>query len=320
MRKFPFFILLLLFFVHSIVNAQKVTVNARLDSTVLKIGDQTKLIFEISQKPIQKVVTPVFSDTIIKGLEMVEPLKTDTIAGKDGNITIRQNYTVTAFNDSLYYIPPFPFVVNGDTTWSKSLSIKVVQPFKIDTAANTITDIKPVFDPKFDWIGLLKWILFINVILAILGVLFIAIRKYWQKKPMFVQAPQPLLPAHVVAIEQLNKLKQEKPWHHGRSKEYHTELTAIIRAYIERVFEIQSLEMTSDEILDNLSELRKEDKEAFVAIRQILQLADLVKFAKWNPTPDEHELSLANSYLFINKTKIEELPSETTQLEELKSK
>lgn len=300
--------------------AQKPTVKARLDSTVLRIGDQTKLIFEISQKPNQRVQTPLFSDTIIDGLELVEPLKLDTLEGKDGNITVRHNYVVTAFNDSLFYIPPFPFVVNGDTTWSKSLSLKVIQPFKIDTASNTIADIKPVMNPKFNWLSLIKWFLLINVILAILGVLFLIIRKYWQKKPIFEQAPEVVLPPDIIAIERLDKLKLEKPWHHGRSKEYHTELTDIVRAYIEKVFEIQSLEMTSDEILEHLEELKYEQKEVYNALRQILKLADLVKFAKWNPTPDEHELSLSNSYLFVNKTRPENTESEQGKTEEKKTK
>lgn len=319
MRKFLFFVTIILFSVYSL-HAQKLSVSARIDSTVLRIGDQTKLTFEISQKPNQKVISPLFSDTIVEGLELVELGKNDTVSGKDGNIIVRQNYQVTSFKDSLFYIPPYPFVLNGDTTWSKSLSLKVVQPFKIDTAANTITDIKNVFDAKFDWMGLVKWILLVILILAILAVLFVFIRKYWQKKPIFVTAPEPALPAHIIALQQLDKLKQEKPWHHGRSKEYHTELTTIVRTYIEQVFEIPSLEMTSDEILENLSDMRKENKEAFVALRQLLQLADLVKFAKWNPTPDEHELSLANSYSFVKLTKVEEQPAELTKTEESKKK
>jgi hypothetical protein len=115
-----------------------------------------------------------------------------------------------------------------------------------------------------------------------------------------------LLPAHVVALNELDKIKQEKPWQQGRSKEYHTELTDIIREYIERVFNVNSMEMTSEEILEHLRILRLEQKTAYLGLTQLLRLADLVKFAKFNPTPDEHELSLSNSYLFVNETKVEE--------------
>jgi hypothetical protein len=103
----------------------------------------------------------------------------------------------------------------------------------------------------------------------------------------------------------LDKIKQEKAWQHNRTKEYHTELSEVIREYIESTYEIPGLEMTSEEIFVNLNHLRFESKSAYICLQQILKLADLVKFAKWNPTPDEHELSLHNAYVFVNETKIE---------------
>lgn len=307
MRK-KLFILFLLLVTLSQFNlwAKKITVNAKLDSTVLWIGDQANLTFEISQKPNQKVILPIFSDTIVRGLELVAPAKLDTIKSPDGPILVTQRYVVTAFDDTLLYIPPYPFVLNGDTVWSKSLSLKVVQPFKIDTAANSITDIKPVFEPKFDWIGLIKWILLALVIIGLLVLLYFILRKYWLKKPIFEPTPEVILPPYVIALNQLDQIKQAKPWQQNRSKEYHTELADVMREYIEKVFEVNSMEMTSIEILDHLSNLRKSKKEAYNALKQLLQLADLVKFAKWNPTPDEHELSLSNAYHFVNLTKIEE--------------
>ena len=119
--------LLLLWFVIAVsvqvdLFAQAITVTARIDSATILIGNQTRLSFEISQQPKQLVITPVFTDTIIGGLELVEPGKADTVDSPDGHLLVTQRYTVTAFEDSLLYIPPYPFVVNGDTVWSKSLS------------------------------------------------------------------------------------------------------------------------------------------------------------------------------------------------------
>lgn len=321
MRKYLLMLFLLIVtFVYTDLWAQKITVNARLDSTVLWIGDQAHLSFEVSQQPNQKVSMPIFSDSIVRGLELVEPVKTDSVKTADGPILVTQHYVVTAFEDTLLYIPPFPFVSNGDTVWSKSLSLKVVQPFKIDTTSNSIADIKPVFEPKFDWLGLLKIILLVLLIHGLLVIALIFYRKYKKDKPVFENKIQePLLPPYVVALNQLDKIKQAKPWQQGRSKEYHTDLTDVIREYIERVFLIKSMEMTSEEILDQLNILRKEEKSAYIGLKQILQLADLVKFAKWNPTPDEHELSLRNAYLFVNLTKVEEVkPLEVINKEEKK--
>lgn len=318
MRKL-FLFLLIISFAHVDLWAQKITVTARLDSTVIWIGSQAHLTFEVSQQPKQKVSMPIFSDTIVGGLELVEPGKTDTVKSPDGHILIGQHYVVTSFKDSLIYIPPFPFVSNGDTVWSKSLSLKVVQPFKIDTASNKIADIKSVLEPRFDWMKLWFIILVVLAIHGLLILLFWLYKKYFKKQPVLSENEiKLLLPAHVVALTQLDKIKKEKPWQQGRSKEYHTELTDVIREYIERVYNVKSMEMTSEEILDQLRMLRLEKKSIYIGLQQIFKLADLVKFAKWNPTPDEHELSLLNAYSFINQTKIEDVkPVEEVKTEEL---
>jgi len=324
MRKSLLMLLLLLVvLVHQNLWAQKITVTARLDSTVIWIGNQTLLTFEVSQQPKQKVSMPIFSDSIIGGLELVEPVKIDTVKSPDGHILVKQNYLVTSFKDSLLYIPPFPFVLNGDTVWSKSLSLKVIQPFKIDTASKSIFDIKNVYQPKFNWLNLLFIILIVLAIHGLLILLLFVYKKYIKKQPVLDSKElKLLLPPIVVALSELDKLKQEKPWQQGRSKEYHTELTDIIREYIERVFYVNSMEMTSDEILEHLKNLRLEQNSAYTGLRQILQLADLVKFAKFNATPDEHELSLMNAYLFVNQTNVEEIkPLETAKhVEEIKNK
>jgi hypothetical protein len=322
MRKFLFIILVFFAFAQPYLCAQKITVNARLDSTVIWIGSQTHLTFQVSQQPKQKVLMPIFSDSIVGGLETVEPVKTDTVKSPDGQLLVSQHYVVTSFKDSLIYIPPFPFVINGDTVWSKSLSLKVVQPFKIDTASHKIADIKPVLNSKFDWAGFLLRVLLGFVILGLLVVLYVLYQKYFKKKPVLNEKEiRLLLPADVVALNQLDKIKQEKSWQQGRVKEYHTELTDVIREYVERIFNINSMEMTSEEILDHLRVLKVEKKSAYLNLKQILNLADLVKFAKWNAMPEEHELSLQNAYLFINQTKVEEVkPIEEIKNEELSKK
>jgi hypothetical protein len=273
----------------------------------LKIGDQTGLSFQISQQPNQKVSIPMFSDSIMSGLEIVEPLKVDTVKSPDGHILVTHHYVVTSFKDSLLYIPSYPFIINGDTVWSKSLSLKVVQPFKIDTASHQIADIKPVMTPKFDWMGLLIILLLVLAAHGLIVVGIIVYQKYFKKQPVLdVKSQELLLPPHVVALSYLDKIKHEKAWQQGRSKEYHTELTDVLRAYIERMYAINSMEMTSDEILEQFKLMRLTQKSVTLSLQQILKLADLVKFAKWEATADEHELSLMNAYMFVNQTKIEE--------------
>ena len=315
MRKLLSIFILLSAVVISGLSAQNITINAKLDSTVILIGSQTKLTYQVTQKPGMHVLIPVFTDSIPGGLELAEPLKLDTTKADGGNNVVTLNYVVTSFHDSLLYIPAFPFVVGGDTVWSKSLSLKVVQPYVIDITKPRAFDIKSVMDGPFDWVGLL-WVIFF--ILLIHGLLVLGIwvyRKYFKTEPVLDKKSQELLlPPHVVALGYLDQIKQSKPWQQGRSKEYHTELTDVLRSYIERMFNINCLEMTSEEILEEFRLMRLDQKSVFMSLKQILTLADLVKFAKWEPNPDEHELSLMNAYLFVNQTKVEEV----APLDELK--
>ena len=116
-------------------------------------------------------------------------------------------------------------------------------------------------------------------------------------------------PADEVALEKLDIIREQKIWQSGRVKEYHTELTDVVREYIVRRFEVSSVEQTSDETLRAMRLLLNEKKELFEQLRKMLTLADLVKFAKWTTTPDENEQSLRSAYTFVK---------ETTPVEEVK--
>lgn len=296
---------MLMFSVHA--NAQNITITASIDSTQMWIGQQTNLHFVVSQQPGLHVQNPFFSDVIIKGIEMVSAVKMDTTKTPDGILLVKQSYLVTAFDDSLFLIPPFPFVLNDDTVWSNPVSLKVIQPFVIDTAQLAIADIKDVLKPRFSLKYFLKkvlpWILIVGLIVA----LVLLILRYLKSRPdKVVVAPEKLLPAHIVALSQLDIIKAKKMWQQNRHKEYHTELTDVLRDYLERIYELQAKEMTSDEILSHLNFLRQQNKPAFEDLQQILRLADLIKFAKWNVGPDEHEKSLNKAYEFVNLTKVEE--------------
>ncbi len=304
-----FFVLFFSFGFINEVMAQTVSVKAKIDSAQMWIGNQTALTFEVQQKKNQKVQFPVFSDTIVGNIEIVQQAKMDTVSVSDDDIQVNARYTVTSFEDSLVYIKEFPFVSSGDTSWSNSLSIRVIQPFVIDTASNALADIKPVYKPPFNWKRFFIRALLILLLLGLAFVLFVFVRRFMQKKPIIspVEKPKVTIPPHEEAIRRLDILKEEKMWQKGRIKEYHTELTDILRIYIEKMFNIGSMEMTSDEILDHVKFMKVDKSGAFDALRQILTLADLVKFAKWNPSPSDNELSLMNAYLFVNQTKIEEV-------------
>ena len=289
--------------------AQPVTVKAKMDSTQIWIGEQTGLTFEVVQQKGQRVQLPVFSDTIVSNLEIAQQAKLDTVKVSDDKVQVNVKYVVTSFEDSLIYVPPFPFVSGSDTSWSNSMSLKVIQPFVIDTASNQLADIKPVYKPKFDWKEFIQRMLLIFLLIALAVLLYFLVRKFVLKKPVMrpeASRAQVVIPPHIEALQHLDKIKEEKLWQKGRIKEYHTELTETLRIYIERMFNINSMEMTSDEILNHTEFLKVDKSGAYSALRQILTLGDLVKFAKWNPSPNDNEMSLMNAYLFVNQTRIEE--------------
>jgi hypothetical protein len=306
-KRITLFVLLLAVLHGTGLYAQQLTVNASIDSVEMWIGHQTKLTFEYSQQPGEYIQPPIFSGVIVNGLEIVDRLKGDTVTSPDGHLDIIQSYVVTSFEDTLLLIPPFPFVAGEDTVWSKALSLKIIQPFVIDTTELQVADIKNVFKPKFNLIFFLKkiapWVL---ALLVIAGLIFLLIVLIKRKKTIIQEAIAPDIPPHELALMKLDKIKQEKLWQQNRHKEYHSELTDVLREYIEAIYQIPAMEMTSDEILTQLNFLRIEKKNVYQMLQQILHLADLIKFAKWNVGPDEHELSLSNAFSFVNETKIEE--------------
>lgn len=318
-RIFVYCLLLIIPFISALdTKAQSISVEAGIDSTMLWIGQQAKLSFRVDQTPEMQVQFPYFSDTIPGGLDIVEPVKIDSTHNSEGRLIIKHDYVVTAFEDSLLYIPSMPFVVGDDTVWSNSLSLKVVQPFELDMESNTIADIKPVYKPRFNWKAFFFWTLLILLVIALVVIIFIFVRKYIQKKPIFETDDKlPDLPPYVVALAALNKIKDEKLWQQGRLKEYFTELTDTIRQYVDGVYGVNAMEMTSDEILSSLAFMRREQKESYAKLQDILKLSDLVKFAKWKPLPNESEQALKNAFAFIEETKPEESIEETNVNDEV---
>ena len=120
---------------------------------------------------------------------------------------------------------------------------------------------------------------------------------YWNILPS-----EPQRPAEEIALEALDQIKREKIWQSGQTKQYHTQLTDVIRTYIAQRYDFSSNEKTSDEILREMHIRLQDNRDLYNQLRKMLQLADLVKFAKWATTPDENELSLRIAYDFVHQT------------------
>ncbi len=288
----------------SLLQAQPTTVSATMDSTILLVGEQTRLTFTVAQMRDRQVCAPVFSDTIVSGLEIVERLPLDTQLADDGLLLVSQSYVLTSFDSALYFIDAQPFVDGADTLYSNPLSLKVVS-IPVDTAQHAIADIKPVYAPPFDW-PLFWLIVLITLGVAALAVIGFFVYRYVKRHAApsaEVAEPQDLRPAHEIALERLDVIKAEKLWQQNRTKEYHTQLTDVVRDYIARRFGICAVEQTSAEILAGIQPELSGQKTVYADLKTLLTTSDLVKFAKYKPLVSEDEKSLALAYQFVEATK-----------------
>jgi len=310
----------LLFLLSYSVKAQEVKATAKLDSNSIRIGQQVKLQLSIQYKVDNgkqtKIKWPEIGDTIRKEVEIVGQSKIDTvIPDKNNPLQFVQTKTlyITSFDSGYWAIPPFKFIVNDDSAGVLTESLLLgVHTIAIDTTL-AIKDIKAPFSENYSWLDWLKDNMYVvyGTLVAILVILIIIylVRYFKKVKPPMVVVEAKKIPAHIIAFEKLDKLRDEKLWQEGKLKLYHITLSEILREYIENRFKIQALEQTTEEILYAFRNVAV-DKDSIVKLKQTLILADLVKFAKEQPLPNENENSLTNSYEFITDTKREENQSQ----------
>lgn len=303
------FVLLTCFIAHS-----QVEVHAVLDSTSIRIGAQTKLDlylkYDASQKNLE-VLWPEIEDTLKKEIEVLNVTKIDTTIPDKAKPNIIQQHlqlTITSFDSGAYFIPPFKFVLNKDTAnplLTEPLHL-IVNTVATDTSLAKVKDIKAPFDEPFDWKWYLPYVYIGLAILAAIILIIVLIKKLTKKKPgIIIQETTPSIPAHIKALEMLEQIKQDAIWKDNKVKEYYSSIADTVRLYIEERFNINALELTSDEIL-HVFKSQVVDSESKAKLQQILILSDFVKFAKQIPIEAEHTLTLNNAFDFVKGTMREE--------------
>ena len=153
-----------------------------------------------------------------------------------------------------------------------------------------------------DYLWILWIILGIAALVVLVGLIIIMILRKRNKGYFFT--PPVILPPHTRALKEMDKLKADKIWQQDREKEFYTKITDILRRYIFERYQVNAMEMTSGEILDELRKRFELDSESAIEnLNQVLSLADMVKFAKQKPYQNENDLSMVNAYLFVNQTR-----------------
>lgn len=290
----------------------KVSVTARLDSVNLLMGKLTTLSLEVVQDKGKPGGFPMFRDVDpSKGyvgvcgdsIELRTSYKADTIELGSNRIQINYQVPLQAFDSGTFRLPQFVYVSESDSARSNALTLNVV-PVNV-TAEDPIAGFAQVAEPENsslldavpDWIYDYWWVILI-LVLAIIGTLW-AMKRYKKEGSVLKKKPQPS--PYEVAITKLRELKAKNLWEQGMEKEYFTQLTEILRVYLDRRFGINAMEMTSREIMDHLYNSDVKDKRDYV--RQILSVADFVKFAKVRPLPADNIAAYENAVKFIEETK-----------------
>ena len=227
---------------------------------------------------------------------------------------MQQTLLITSFEDSVFHIAPIKILIDNDTVETNPLILMVGFPAgdsafisKIDTSQTLkIRDVKKTIETPWtfkefwqEW-GSLVLIIFFTLLIG--GAIIYYIKRQQKNQPMF-RAQKPRIPAYITAIEQLDKLKEKKLYQKGKTKLYYTQLTFIIRNYIEKQFNIPALEYVTYQTVLALEHGKIAEPETIEKLKQILFNADFVKFAKAEPLEHENDLSLKNAYFFVETTK-----------------
>ena len=310
MKRFVFLIVLV---VSAFRLSAQVSVEAQIDSIEIFVGQQVHLTLTAHAKENAKVEFPVFQPTqyITPGVEVLNSEQRPDVSQDNGFMSRSMVYTLTSFDDTLYYLPPMTVKIDGKPYMSKSLALKVLT-IEVDTAhVDQFFGPKDVQDNPFQWSdwSLSFWLsVLMLVLLAVTYYLYLRLR---DNKPIIktIRIVKRLLP-HQKAMKEIEQIKADKMVSSENSKEYYTKLTDTLRKYIEERYGFNAMEMTSSEIIDKLT--ATQDENAISELRQLFLTADLVKFAKYSTLINENDRNLVNAIDFINQTKQEDVPVEET--------
>ncbi len=290
-----------------IATAGNTTIGVKLDSTHVVMGKTITMHINITQDDnVNGLLLSLVPDTLNSMVEIADKGKADTTALDNNRVQIRHDVTLQAFDPGTYQLPPILYVVGNDTLRSKESLTLTVDSIKVDPNGK-IKDFKPLAQVPFK---LMDWVpdFISNYWWAWLaGLLLIACGLYsylkWFKKGINPLKPiKKRLPPYQEAMQALNALKSRNLWQNGQEKQYYTELTDILRVYIDRRFGINAVEMTSTQIMEKI----RQNKDAHIAndqLNNVLEIADFVKFANMHTLADDNEIAFQRALNFVEQTK-----------------
>lgn len=283
--------------------AQNIRVSASTDTSDYLVGDYINFKISVEFGEGIRIVPPKLTDQL-SPLEVIKTLS----ATQDEEKNIQHfNYILSGYDSSAVTIPPIPITYfSGNNSEPQIINSNEVQIFIHTLEVNPAEDIKDVKAPiriPFDW---LFWSIVILIFLLFAALGYFLYKKYRKPKEDVREIRRvPALPLHILTLQKLDKLKEKKLWQQGLVKEFHSEITEIIRRYFEDRYNFNSLEMTTSQTVQILN--RVMDNQKMIETSQsFLENADMVKFAKFVPLPSVNDEMMNQAYDIVQKTKKEE--------------
>lgn len=282
-----------------------ISIASSVDKATIRIGDLIQYQITVTHDPDVQIQLPGEGANLggfdIRAYTPHEPRK------ENGKIITESQYTISTFFTGEFDIPPTAvlYTLPGDTVSQILMTepIHIVVESVKPSEEGDIRDIKPPEEIPRNWWLLIRWIALGMFALsaAVLG--WIAYRRHKAGMSLLPFREAPPRPPHEVALEALGKLDPAGLDDPAKIKWYYSEVSQIVRHYLEGRYYIMALEMTTAEVLDGL---RGVDVETEIqnAVRQFLEPCDLVKFAKFIPAEAQHEITLRQAFDIVNRTKI----------------
>ncbi|MEI6409218.1 MAG: hypothetical protein WCR52_07540 [Bacteroidota bacterium] len=201
--------------------------------------------------------------------------------------------------DSNVMVPALPIVLKGgQSVLTNPLELTILSTPAPEDVAD-ISGIKDIHNEPIAWSDYVPWIVGAVLLLLLGGLL------YWyfsrrKKKEIISRSIE--LPPHTLALKKLEALQKKQLWQLGATKIYYAELTFILREYLQKRYQIPALESTSEETLRALRQDDEFPQDQIAAVTELLQQADLAKFAKAVPPESFHDAALFNTIRLVKET------------------
>ncbi len=285
------------------LSSQNIRVNANAGNDSLLIGAQMDFNIGITLEDGAGFYVNGPAETAGDHFEILDR-QIDSSHMENNLLNVNYRYLITSFDSGTFTIPSYEIVVNTpsgrQSYFSDSLGITVYSP-PVDTSA-AIKDVKAVINTPLTFREILPWASGGLILVAIVAAVILLVRKMKGKEPVKLRKVI-VAPPWEKALKALDRLKEEKIWQKGRVKEYYILLSNTVRQYVEDQFGVDAMESTTEETLTKFRHFAYDDGLLLEMLEGLLNLSDLVKFAKEDPTPSENEMNLNNAYIFIEKTK-----------------